>query len=380
MVNNIFKIKIKDKNTNARIGELRTKKGIIETPFFMPVATKAAVKHISQEDLITMGCKAVISNSYILSLRPGTKVIEKYNGIGNFMGLNKEIINVTDSGGFQMYSPSIYIKSNEEGVFFRNPFNGEKVFMTPEKSMEIQLNINSEIAMCLDEMPTLDFSKSKIKIAVNKTTKWAERCKNEHNQLQKNKTKKQILFGISQGGIYEDLRKLSCESLKKIDFSGYSIGGLALGETKQQEYKMIDIHKSIIPEDKVCYLMGAGDPIELLEAISRGVDMFDSRFPTQNARHGSIFTSNGRINILRKKYFFDKSPLDKKCNCFVCKNKKYTKSYINHLIKENEGLGLRLATYHNLYFLINLMELVKKEIKKGKFIEFKKNFIKNYGC
>jgi len=252
--------------------------------------------------------------------------------------------------------------------------------MSPEESMKIQLDLNSEIAMCLDEMPTLDLSKQQISEAVNKTTRWAERCKKEHSKLQKLKKKenKQLLFGISQGGIYSDLRKKSCEELKKLNFEGYSIGGLALGESKKDEYKTIDIHKSIIPENKICYLMGAGNPIEILEAISRGVDMFDSRFPTQNARHGSIFTSKGRINILRKKYRVDKTSLDSKCNCFVCKNKEYSKAYISHLIKEKEGLGLRLTSYHNLYFILNLIEESKKAIKKNKFKEFKDKFIKVY--
>jgi len=365
---NIFRITHKDKKTKARIGLLKTKKGIVETPFFMPVATKTAVKHISSHDLDEMGCNAVISNMFVLHLRPGEKLIKKMGGIGKFM--NFKGINVTDSGGFQMYSESLYESSTEKGVTFKNPFTKEKVFISPEKDMEIQLDLGSEIAMCLDTMPLLHHSKKDVEKAVERTTLWAERCKKHHDKLQAKipKDKRQLLWGITQGGIYADLRKKSAEQLKEINFDGYSIGGLALGETTEQEMKMIDIHKNIIPENKPCYLMGAGSPIELLEAISRGVDMFDSRFPTQNARHGTLFTSAGKVRIFNKKYETDKSPIDKECNCFVCKN--YSKAYIRYQLYQEEAVGMRLATFHNLYYLMRLMENARSAIKKGKFKEF----------
>jgi len=372
----IFTITNKDKKTRARCGLLKTKKGKIETPFFMPVATKTAVKHISSNDLEEMNCKAVISNMFVLHLRPGEKLIKKMGGIGKFM--NFRGINVTDSGGFQMYSQSLYESSNEKGVTFKNPFTKEKVFISPEKDMEIQLDLGSEIAMCLDTMPLLHHSKKDIEKAVERTTIWAERCKRHHNNIQKNisKEKRQLLWGITQGGIYPDLRKKSAEQLKEINFEGYSIGGLALGETTEQEMKMIDIHKSIIPENKPCYLMGAGSPIELLEAISRGVDMFDSRFPTQNARHGTLFTSKGKIRIFNKKYETDKSPIDKNCDCFVCKN--YSKAYIRYQLYQEEAVGMRLASFHNLHYLISLMEQSRTAIKKGKFKEFMNKVKKVY--
>ncbi len=314
-----FKITHKDKKTEARVGILKTKKGNIETPFFMPVATKASVKYISSQDLKEIGINAVISNTFILHLQPGEKIIKKLGGIGKFMDFNG--INITDSGGFQMYSPSCYINSNEKGVYFRNPFSGEKIHITPEKDMEIQMDLGSEVAMCLDSMPLLHFSKDKIKEAIEKTTMWARRCKKHHDEMQKRtKTGRQLLFGISQGGIHADLRKKSASELLEIGFDGYSIGGLALGETHEQEMKAIEAHKSVIPEKYPCYLMGAGEPVEILEAIARGVDMFDSRFPTQNARHGTILTSNGKLKILNKKYESDKKPLDEECKCFACKN------------------------------------------------------------
>lgn len=372
----IFKIKYKDKKTKARTGIITTKKGKIETPFFMPVATKTSVKHISTHDLDEMDCNAIISNTFILHLRPGEKLIKKLGGIGKFM--NFPGINVTDSGGFQMYSPSLYISSNEKGVFFRNPFTKQKVFITPEKDMEIQLDLNSDIAMCLDTMPLIEHSKKEVELAVERTTNWAKRCKIHHDMLQKKipKNKRQLLWGITQGGIHADLRKKSCEELTQINFDGYSIGGLALGESLQDEMKMVDISAQILPENKPRYLMGAGNPIELLEAISRGVDMFDSRFPTQNARRGTIFTSKGKLRIFRKQYELDTKPLDESCNCWVCKH--YSRAYIRYQLYQEEAVGYRLATFHNLHYLTNLMRESRQAIKAGKFKEFMNKIKKIY--
>jgi len=371
-----FKILAKDKKTKARVGKLITKKGSIETPFFMPVATKTSVKHISSLDLEEMDCKAVISNTFILHLRPGEKLIKKLGGIGKFMNFKE--INVTDSGGFQMYSPSLYIKSNETGVFFKNPFTKEKVFITPEKDMEIQIDLDSDIAMCLDTMPLIEHSKKEVELAVDRTTAWAKRCKRHHDNLQKNRkqNQRQLLWGITQGGIHADLRKKSCQELKELNFDGYSIGGLALGETTESEMKMVEISTSILPENKPRYLMGAGNPIELLEAISRGVDMFDSRFPTQNARRGTIFTSQGKLRIFRKQYELDTKPLDESCNCWVCMN--YSRAYIRYQLYQEEAVGQRLATFHNLHYLMNLMKQSRTAIKAGKFKEFMNKVKKVY--
>lgn len=364
-----FKILAKDKKTQARVGIIKTKSGNIETPFFMPVATKTAVKYISSLDLKEMNCKAVISNTFILHLRPGEQFIKDMGGIKKFM--NFQGINVTDSGGFQMYSPSLYIKSDERGVYFKDPFENKTIFITPEKDMQIQIDLDSDIAMCLDTMPLIEHSKSQVKLAIERTTQWARRCKIEHERLQKTKSKnkknhqRQLLWGIIQGGIHEDLRTTSSNELVKIDFEGYSIGGLALGESIEQEMKMVEVCKKIIPENKPVYLMGAGNPIELLEAISRGVDMFDSRFPTQNARHATILTSQGKLRLDRKIYEKDPSPLDKNCKCKVCKN--FSRAYIRYQLKQQEAVGMHLATYHNLFYLQDLMKQAREAIKIGKF-------------
>lgn len=374
--NRIFQIKCKDKKTNARVGILETRKGKIETPFFMPVATKASVKHLSSQELEKIGVNAIISNTFILSIKPSAKTIKKLGGIGKFM--NFKGINVTDSGGFQMYSNRIYISSNDKGVLFRNPFTGEKIFITPEKDMEIQLDLGSDIAMCLDSMPLIEHTKEQVDEAVRKTTLWAKRCKVHHDNLQKNipRAKRQLLFGICQGGVYPDLREKSAGEIASLNFEGYSIGGLALGETKEQEYKAIEVQKRIIPEEKPVYLMGAGHPLEVIEAIARGIDMFDSRFPTQNARRGTLFTKKGKLRIFNSKYKEDKKPIDEKCRCIACKN--YSRAYIRHLLLQEEGLGYRLATYHNLYYMQNLLKEAREAIRRGKFLEFRNKIRKVY--
>ncbi|HJO15106.1 MAG TPA: tRNA guanosine(34) transglycosylase Tgt [Candidatus Pacearchaeota archaeon] len=383
----------------ARIGKLHTKKGIAETPFFMPVSTKMTPKHINSMQLNKMKIPAVISNAFILSMRPGSKFVEKMGGIGKMMNFNG--LNFTDSGGFQMYSKSIYHNSNDSGIYFKNPFTNQKIFMTPEENMKIQLELGSDVAMCLDSMPMYEESYEDIKEAVRKTIKWAKKCKKTHDSLKSNfgnpiektqsksaageneslvagdsKTKNQLLFGITQGGKYEDLRKECINELLKLDFEGYSIGGFGLGESREEEQKIIKLHKEMLPDEKPIYLMGIGDPVEILEAINLGCDIFDSRLPTQNARRGSLFTSKGKLRILRKEFEFDDNPIDNNCKCFVCKN--YTKSYIRYLLKEQESVGKELASYHNIYFLNNMINEVKIAIKENRFQEFLNNFKKEY--
>ncbi len=371
-----FKIVAKDKKTRARAGILQTRSGKAETPFFMPVATKTAVKQISSEDLNSMKARAIISNAFVLSLRPGTKVIKKAGGIGKFMNFQGTVF--TDSGGFQMYSPALYISSEENGVIFRNPFSGEKLFITPEADMQIQLDLGADVAMCFDSMPLISHSKNAIADAVKKTGRWAVRCKKYHDfsQQKMKKGRKQLLFGICQGGVHSDLREKSAKQIAEIDFDGFAIGGLALGEGKADEYKMIDVAKKFFPENKPVYLMGAGDPIELLEAVSRGVDMFDSRFPTKNARHGALFTSKGRIILKNAGFSSDFGPIDSDCVCFVCK--RYSRAYLCHLLRMEEAVGLRLASYHNLFFLQDLMKRAREEIRRGKFKEFFEEFKRKY--
>lgn len=373
---NAFEIIKKDKHSDARVGILHTKKGDIETPFFMPVATKATVKHISSKDLKEMDISAVISNIFVLFFNEENKVIKKLGGIGRFMSYTG--INATDSGGFQMHSEHCYIGSNDRGVWFRNPITKEKIFMTPEDNMRLQLDIGADIAMCLDRMPLIEDTRSEIMEAVRRTTLWAERCKKQHDKLQKNIpfANRQLLFGISQGGIHNDLRGLSVRELLKIGFDGYSIGGLALGEQKKDEYRMVRLQRKLIPENKPLYLMGVGHPVEILDAIAMGVDMFDSRFPTMNARRGTLFTSNGKLRILGGKYKNDAMPIDKKCGCFVCKE--YTRAYLRYMLLQKEGVGMRLASYHNLYYINNLIREAKEMIRKGRFVDFKNEVKKNY--
>jgi len=371
-----FNIICKDKKTNARIGILKTKKGNAETPFFMPVATRGVVKGLTSEELNDIKIPAVISNALILYLRSGSNILKKLGGIGKFM--NYPGINFTDSGGFQMYSKSIYVKSNEKGVCFKNPLNGEKIFMTPEKNMEIQLDIGSDVAMCLDSMPMYEHSKEQISEAVKKTSLWARRCKIHNDLLQKKipKNKRQLLFGIIQGGIYKDLREQSTKEILKLNFDGYSIGGFGLGETIEEEFSIVKQIKEILPEKKPVYLMGIGNPVEILKGISLGVDIFDSRMPTQNARRGMLFTSKGKLRILRENCKYDKSPIDKNCNCFVCKN--YSKAFIRYQLINEEMVGKKLATYHNIFFLAKLIEKAKEKIKQGKFKEFLEEVEESY--
>jgi queuine tRNA-ribosyltransferase len=366
----------KDKKTNARIGKLKTKSGTAETPFFMPVATRAATKGMTSEELKDMKVQAVISNALILYLREGSEIIKKASGIRKFM--NFKGINFTDCGGFQMYSKSIYLSSNDKGVQFRNPLNGEKLFITPEKDMEIQADINSDVAMTLDSMPMYEHSKKEIADAVEKTSLWAKRCKEHHDKLWEKfpKSRRQLLFGINQGGIFEDLREKSVKESIKLDFDGYSIGGFGMGETIEEEFNIVKKVKSLLPENKPVYLMGIGTPLEILKGIALGVDIFDSRMPTQSARRGTLFTSEGKIKILNEKYKFDYTSLDKNCSCFVCKN--YTKAYLRYQLMNDETLGQRLAMYHNIYFLTKLIERAKQKIKQGKFSEFLKEVESKY--
>ena len=342
----------------------------------MPVATKTTVKHISPEDLASMGTNAIISNAFILSFRPGVEIIKKFGGIGKFMTYPGVVF--TDSGGFQMYSPRLYISSKDEGVLFRNPFSGEERFLTPEEDIEIQLGLNSDVAMCLDSMPLIGESKESITEAVRKTTLWARRCKTHHDAKQSSLApeQRQLLFGIIQGGIHADLREHSAKELVALDFLGYSIGGLALGEPKEEEYEMIEVAKSIIPEHKPVYLMGAGNPLELLEAIARGVDCFDSRFATKNARRGTMFTEHGILRVLNEASKDDSRPIDESCTCFVCK--RYSRAYLRHLLMSKEGVGCRFASYHNIFFIQELMRRARTAIQDGTFPQLLEKIKKGY--
>ncbi len=361
----------------ARSGIIHTKSGPIETPFFMPVATKMQVKCLPSTYLKEMQNTAVISNAFILYLKPGDEFVKSMGGIKKYM--NYHGINVTDSGGFQMYREAFLKKTTDEGVLFQSPFDGRKHFVTPEKDMLIQLNLDSDIAMALDVMPNFHgVERPEIEEAVRKTTIWAKACKQEHDRLQAHlpKEKRQLLFGITQGGIHPDLREKSVTELAKLDFDGYSVGGLGMGEPPEEQAKMVEIQRSVIPENKPLYLMGIGNPRELLDAIAQGADMFDSRFPTQNARRGTLFTSKGKLRLMRKEHEDDNKPIDENCSCPTCKN--YTRSYVRFLLSQKEATGYTLASVHQLHYLTHLMKQAREAIKAGTFQQLRQQVITAY--
>jgi len=352
----------------ARTGILKTRHGKAETPFFMPVATKTAVKYLDPRDLEEIGVKTIISNAFVLFLRPGTDVIKKAGGIHKFMNFKNTIF--TDSGGFQKKRESFDHEITNNGVIFKSPFDGTRHLLTPKKVMEIEQDIGSDVAMAIDDMPLYGSSKAKVALSVSRTHRWAEECLKYHTD------KKQLLFGIAQGGVFKDLREKSAKFIGSLGFDGFAFGGLAIGESSDKTREMINLSVKYFPENKVRYLMGVGNPKQIIEAISYGVDCFDSTFPTQNARHNTLFTSKGKINITSAKFKNDLNPVDSKCECYVCKN--YSKAHIRHLMKMKEANGLRYCTYHNIYFINNLMKEVRKVIKEKRFEKFKKEFFKRF--
>ncbi len=365
-----IKYTLETKDGNARAGVIETPHGKIETPVFMPVGTQATVKAMTKEELETIHSQIILGNTYHLYLRPGDNLINDFGGLHKFMNWDKPIL--TDSGGFQVFSLGELRKIKEEGVHFRSHLNGSKHFLSPEKSIEIQNNLGSDIMMVLDECPPGMSSREYLIPSIERTTRWAKRC------IDANKNKdRQGLFAIVQGGIYEDLRDKSFEELSQYDddFSGYAVGGLAVGEPREDMYRILHYSTPKLPENKPRYLMGVGEPLDMLEAVESGIDMMDCVHPTRIGRHGTVFTKYGRLVIKNQSYYRDDRPLDE-CDCYVCKN--YTRAYIRHLFKAEEILGQRLATYHNLYFLIKLMDNARRAIKEGKFKEYKEEFIKNY--
>lgn len=362
----MFKLIVKE--DNARTGVLKTAHGKVETPFFMPVATKTAVKYLDPRDLEEIGVQAIISNAFVLSLRPGIETIKKAGGIHRFMNFHNAIF--TDSGGFQKIKNSFYIRSSDNGLYLKSPFDGKKHLLTPKELMKIQNTINSDVAMVLDEMPLHKQSRKEIELAVKRTHEWAEECKKNH------KNKKQLLFGIAQGGLYADLREKSAKFISALDFDGYAFGGLAIGEPEKETYKMINAQIRYFPENKPRYLMGVGSPRQLINAVEAGADCFDSTFPTQNARHNTLFTSAGKMIIKNARYKNDLKPIDRNCGCYVCRN--YTRAHIRHLMKMGEANGLRYCTYHNIYFINNLMKQIREAIKEKRFGKFRKEFLKKF--
>ncbi len=356
--------------SGARYGILHTPHGDFETPIFMPVGTKATVKTLLPKEIEEVSDGLILGNTYHLWLQPGDEIVKANGGIRGFMKWDHALL--TDSGGFQVFSLSNIRKISEEGVTFRHHKSGEKLFLTPEKSIQIQNNLGADIMMSFDECPPFDADDKYMLDSVNRTIRWAKRGK-DANQ---NPTT-QGLFGIVQGGGNKEIRKYCLEELMKIDFDGYSIGGLSVGESKADMYEMLEYLKDIMPKDKARYLMGVGSPDDLVVGAINGIDMFDCVLPTRNARHGTAMTKNGKVLIKNKNYELDMTPLDTECDCMVCKT--FNKSYIHHLIKAEEILGAKLITYHNLYFLKSLMAQIRDAIQKDRLLDFKKEFFKKYG-
>ncbi len=358
----------------ARRGQFETVHGTIQTPVFMNVGTSAAIKGgISTQDLYDVKCQVELSNTYHLHVRPGDDVIYDMGGIHKFFNWDRPVL--TDSGGFQVFSLSQLRKISEEGVQFASHVDGKRIFMGPEESMQIQSHIASTIAMAFDECIENPAPRDYVLKSVDRTTRWLERCKNEMarlNSLPETINKKQMLFGINQGGTYDDIRVAHMERIKEFDLDGYAIGGLAVGEEADVMYHIIDVVEPHMPVDKPRYLMGVGTPWNILEAVYRGIDFFDCVMPSRNARHGYIFTWNGTMNINNLKYQRDPLPIDPGCGCPACKH--YSRSYIRHLLKADEMLGMRLAVLHNLYFYNDLMEKIREALDEGRYEEFYRHY------
>ncbi|TCP32259.1 tRNA-guanine transglycosylase [Scopulibacillus darangshiensis] len=356
--------------SGARLGKIHTPHGSFDTPMFMPVGTLATVKTMSPEELKEMGAGIILSNTYHLWLRPGEDIVEEAGGLHQFMNWDRGIL--TDSGGFQVFSLSDLRKITEEGVHFRNHLSGEKLFLSPEKSIAIQNALGSDIMMAFDECPPYPAEFDYMKASVERTSRWAERC------LHSNKSPdRQALFGIIQGGEYEALRKQSAADLTSLDFPGYAVGGLSVGEPKDVMNRVLEFTTPLLPQNKPRYLMGVGSPDSLIDGVIRGIDMFDCVLPTRIARNGTCMTSTGRLVVRNSKYARDFGPLDEACDCHVCQT--YSRAYIRHLVKANETFGFRLTTYHNLYFLIKLMGQVRQAIKEDRLLDFKAAFFEQYG-
>ncbi len=363
--------KLLKKDGNARRGEFKTCHGTIQTPVFMNVGTLAAIKGaVSSMDLKEIGCQVELSNTYHLHLRPGDKVVKQMGGLHKFMNWDRPIL--TDSGGFQVFSLAHIRKIKEEGVSFNSHIDGRKIFMGPEESMQIQSNLASTIAMAFDECVANPSPYEYVKKSVDMTTRWLYRCKEELdrlNSLPDTINKQQMLFGINQGGVFEDLRVNHAREIRKLNLDGYAIGGLAVGETHEEMYRILDAVVPELPEDKPIYLMGVGLPSNILEGVERGVDFFDCVLPARNGRHAHVFTKYGKINLLNNKFELDSSPIDEGCNCPACRN--YSRAYIRHLFKAKEMLAMRLCVLHNLYFYNNMMCEIRDAIDGGYFKDYK---------
>ena len=371
-----MKYEIKALDKKAKSATMETVHGTVETPLFMNVGTVAAIKGaVSTDDLKEIGCQVELSNTYHLHVRTGDKLIKEFGGLHEFMHWDRPIL--TDSGGFQVFSLAKLRKIKEEGVNFNSHIDGRKIFMGPEESMQIQSNLGSTIAMAFDECPPALAERKYIEASVARTTRWLQRCKTEMerlNSLEDTINKEQLLFAINQGGIIDDIRIAHAKEISEMDLDGYAIGGLAVGESHEEMYHILDVTVEHLPQNKPTYLMGVGTPINILEAVERGVDFFDCVYPSRNGRHGHVYTNHGKLNLFNKKFELDKRPIEEGCTCPACRS--YSRGYIRHLLKANEMLGMRLCVLHNLYFYNTMMSEIRTAIREGRYTEYKNNKIK----
>ncbi len=357
---------------NAKRAEFTTVHGTVQTPVFMNVGTVAAIKGaVSTQDLEQIGTQIELSNTYHLHVRPGDEIVKKLGGLHKFMSWNRPIL--TDSGGFQVFSLAKLRKIKEEGVYFNSHVDGRKIFMGPEESMRIQSNLASTIAMAFDECPSSRADRAYVQQSVDRTTRWLIRCKEEMkrlNGLDDTINHNQLLFGINQGAVFDDIRIEHAKRISELDLDGYAIGGLAVGETHEEMYRIIEQVTPFLPKDKPTYLMGVGTPANILEAVERGVDFFDCVYPSRNARHGHLYTNHGKINLFNAQYELDDRPIEEGCQCPTCR--RYSRAYLRHLLKAKEMLGMRLCVTHNLYFYNKMMEEIRDALDEGRFAEYKK--------
>ena len=371
-----MKYEIKALDKKAKSATMETVHGTVETPLFMNVGTVAAIKGaVSTDDLKEIGCQVELSNTYHLHVRTGDKLIKEFGGLHEFMHWDRPIL--TDSGGFQVFSLAKLRKIKEEGVNFNSHIDGRKIFMGPEESMQIQSNLGSTIAMAFDECPPALAERKYIEASVARTTRWLQRCKTEMdrlNSLEDTVNKEQLLFAINQGGIIDDIRISHAKDISEMNLDGYAIGGLAVGESHEEMYHILDVTVEHLPQNKPTYLMGVGTPINILEAVERGVDFFDCVYPSRNGRHGHVYTNHGKLNLFNKKFELDKRPIEEGCTCPACRS--YSRGYIRHLLKANEMLGMRLCVLHNLYFYNTMMSEIRTAIREGRYTEYKNNKIR----
>ncbi|HEK86624.1 MAG: tRNA guanosine(34) transglycosylase Tgt [Candidatus Saccharicenans sp.] len=368
---NKFTITASDSSSRARTGILETAHGLVETPVFMPVASQGTVKALTPAILQELNSHIILVNSYHLFLRPGVEIIEKLGGLHKFISWPQAIL--SDSGGFQVYSLSPLVKVSEEGVQFSSHLDGKKIFLTPEEAVRLQTRLGTDIMMCLDYFPSYPYTKEELAASVELTTKWAKRCREEFDHLQPATQ----LWGITQGGVFWEQRKKSIEEITSLNFHGYALGGLGIGESKVQLYEILEKSTELLPENRPRYLMGMGYIEDILEAVERGIDFFDCVLPTRNARNGTLFTSQGRISIKNQKYADDPRPLDENCNCYTCRN--FSRAYLRHLYERSEITSAILNTIHNLHYYLDIFRKIRQAIQSNSFQEFKKAIIeKNY--